>query len=666
MWHSPPSNWGEALRDASADVSALTARLVQEARGDDAAVATLLVADTTGDGLVPLAHSGVSDGAARLARWLPAEGSVLWQVLLRGEALSWAQADPLEVRLEAERVLLVGLRSGVAVPLWARAPYGVLVVGWEDGAAPRQRALARLEELGRVGGLMLALARAEVDRGAYQGLLEGVVDASTDGIIAADLSGDLRLFNPAVQELVGWSREEVEQRGWPELVYPDPEYRRQMVAGIRARAAGYTETTHVEVTRADGATGVVRSWSRRMAAPGGETWLVGFLRDATDEHQERIERARADNLARLGRLAGGLAHEFNNLLGRVLGQAELILTHPACAAPLAARAESVVRAARRGGHLAAQLGALAGATGFRPTAVDSLELVRERCGQLGASLPGVDLQVLGDAGLPAAEADARLLGQALEVLVDNAVNAAGPGGRVWVRVHRGTFPEQAAFLAREAHPGRPSIAIAVKDSGSGFSDEALDHLFEPLWSDRPGRHGLGLAVVQGIVGLHVGAIEVRPGAGAEVVIHLPVSARPQTSSVGASSPRRGPTRVWTVDDEPDLLEFQRATLEAEGYVVEAFHDPRQVTTRCTLPSAPGPDLLVLDVVMPELTGPELLRLLRQCGLRDVPVVWSSGYTPERLDLALEPSMLWLQKPYGTRELVTAVADLLGRRNLARG
>ena len=370
---------------------------------------------------------------------------------------------------------------------------------------------------------------------------------------------------------------------------------------------------------------------------------------ARQEREQRARRAREDNIARLARLAGGIAHDFNNLLCAVLGHAELV-AEVSDEPMVQARAEAIVEAATRGSRLANRLLVFAGSGTLKAEPVKVQRELRRLLRTWAEQLPvGVHLTVEVGDGLPCALVDPGQLRQAVENLLENALDAVGAWGRITVSADVAPLPDGVRYTA-PAGPevGEPLLRVRVRDSGNGFSDAALEHLFEPYFSTRAGGHGLGLSAVQGIAQAHQGAVDVTLEEGAVVDLYLPLAEAVAEVEI---SEAEGTVTVWVVDDEQSLVELAEIVLERAGFRVRTFTDPRDAVAAV---DDELPDVLVLDVVMPHLRGPQLLAALRQVGVT-APILFSSGYTPDTLDLA---EGAFLQKPYRPSKLVEAVQGLL--------
>lgn len=520
----------------------------------------------------------------------------------------------------------------------------------DDGPTDRAEAL----------GLALARALAADEVLLRSRLLEALVELVRDGVLVVNADGDLLAYSPSLEAVTGWTVADVRRHGWTNLVYSDPAVRAEVQRGIAALLRGWPSEGQVRtLSRKDGAEVRVAIWSRAVPDPaGGSPALLGVMRDVTTDEDARRRTAREEGLAQLGRIAGRIAHEYNNLLCAVMGHAELIEQTPELPEIVAKRAGTIVRSARRGAHLSSRLLAFTGASRPRPVAVDVAEVVQQVRDLYGPRLPhGVSITVQAARGC--AEVDPTQLQQAVMNLLVNGAESMVHGGELVVGVREAPLPTEVRYLAPDAPPaGTPMIEIRVTDQGPGFTAHALQHLFEPFFTEKRDGHGMGLPAVRGMLAVHGGAADVQNGApptGAVVTLWLPRSLRPELR-LTAGPPARIAARVWLLDDQEPVLEFSRVALVAAGASVEAFAGavPLLAAAAAT-PAGERPDVLVLDVQLADGDGPSTLRALRALGF-DAPVVWTTGHTPETVTI---PPGTVLRKPYTGADLVAAVLPSSG-------
>ncbi len=611
-----------------------------------------------------LAVSGVVDLVGALERWTA-----------RGELASvglWALHQGRKRRLCA-----VGLPEDWHLPPPPNEPWPALAAG--PCAAPglaghELRLLA--DERGRPVGVVLlpdgpsraewvsvlgvVLARAlAADATAVRArMFDELVQLTGDGVLAANVDGDLLAYSPSLQASSGWTAEEVRRHGWTNLVYTDPAVRADVQRGIAALLRGWPSEGVVRtLARKDGAELRMAIWSRLVPDPsGGAPTVLGVFRDVTSDEEARRRSAREEGLAQLGRIAGRIAHEYNNLLCAIMGHAELIEVTGGLPEPTIRRAATIVRSAQRGAHLSSRLLAFTGTAQPRPEAVDAAQVISEVRELYGPRLPNgaeLELEVVGAPGH--AEVDPTLLQQAVMNLVVNGAESMRFGGKLRVRVQDAPMPEVVAYLSPSAPPpGTSMVEIRIVDHGPGFSTNALEHLFEPFFTEKPDGHGMGLPAVRGMLAAHGGAARIDngpPPSGASFTLWLPRSTRPELLLAALPPTSAALPRVaWILDDQDAVLEFSRVSLEAAGVTVEVFRSLASIAAAPVEHLAP-PDVLVFDVQLADGDGPTALRMVRERGVV-APVLWITGHTPETLVMPAGPV---LQKPYTGADLLAAVA-----------
>jgi PAS domain S-box-containing protein len=380
------------------------------------------------------------------------------------------------------------------------------------------------------------------------------------------------------------------------------------------------------------------------------------------ELERQVERAQ--RLDSLGVLAGGIAHDFNNLLAGVLGNAELLCDRLADPLDLEA-AQAIVTAAHRAAALTRQMLAYAGQRDLgRREPVDVGQLVRELRALLDATLSKkAELDLSIEPG-SVVVGDRATISQVLMNLLTNASDALGDrSGRIAVHARRVHDLDARWDSAQGASVGPgPWVLIEVRDTGAGMDETTRGRVFEPFFTTKDKGHGLGLAACLGIVSAHGGAVLVESelGKGSCFSIVLPASDTADRAREGAR-PRAAarPCKVLVVDDEALVRAQLRRTLELRGYAVEEAADGRSALAALAPGREAPPDVVVLDMTMPDLDGAEVLVRARAAGSR-VPIVISSGY----LDMAVERRLPrgefqgFLAKPYGATDLVNAIERAL--------
>jgi CheY-like chemotaxis protein len=370
----------------------------------------------------------------------------------------------------------------------------------------------------------------------------------------------------------------------------------------------------------------------------------------------------------LGLMAGGVAHDFNNLLTIILGNASLALEETPPDSSLHAALGAIASTAHRAADLTRQMLAYSGRGKFHREPTDLNATLRALTTLVESSVPKhlrLEYQLAPD--LPAVEADPTQLQQVILNLLTNAVEAQGERpGSIMVRtsLRSLSFTDLAdAFHDQAVAPG-PHLVLEVADTGVGMDEETRRRIFDPFFTTKPTGRGLGLAALQGIVRAHRGGITVEsvPGEGTTFRVFLPALSAPAHAAPEAPAPGPGWTsagRILVVDDEAPIREMAAWVLQRAGFEVRtAAHGQEAVELLGR--EAGGIRAVLLDLSMPVMGGGETLPALRALQ-PDLPVLLSSGYEGEERvqQLLREPATRFLQKPYASAGLLTALRELLG-------
>ncbi|WP_227268498.1 PAS domain S-box protein [Roseobacter weihaiensis] len=488
--------------------------------------------------------------------------------------------------------------------------------------------------------------------------LAQAVEQSPATIFMTDTDAKIIYANRQFEKITGWQRDEVIGQT-PRFLQsgdtPASEY-----AAIRRRLDKGEDWQGVFRNRCkDGSS----YWAETKILPllgedGSVRNFIGMGEDITEKRQAREQVARAQKLEAVGLLAGGIAHDFNNILTTIVGAAHLAAMDAPAGSDIEVEVDQIDIAARRGQSLVQGLLTFARRTpgSLQPTSLTAV--IEEVSRLLQASMPptitlkrdgiGDDLTVLGDD---------TYLHQIVMNLCRNAVEAIG------------AEPGQIAIDARVLDDHVPAglepreggwIVFCVSDNGPGMSAETKQHLFDPFYTTKPlGKgSGLGLAVVCGLIEEMGGRISVdsTPQQGATFTVYLPraEAGLAKTETAAAEMPR-GHERIVLVDDEPDIAVTFRRLLLRLGYRVEAFTSPLVALEH--FQSAPDrPDLLISDMVMPDMSGEALVNELRAIR-SDLPVIFCTGYNPGGLKIdGPEPEVM--HKPIDPARLAQRIRFLL--------
>jgi PAS domain S-box-containing protein len=493
--------------------------------------------------------------------------------------------------------------------------------------------------------------RMESDLAKTQADYQMLWERAADGIGIAKTDGTILSYNPSVAKLLGYDRNELIGRSIASVVSKQ----NQSEAPIRWQdlREGRPVKAERSLVRKDGTEVQVEL----NTSPLDSARLLTVFRDVTERNQLREQLLQSQKLESVGRLAGGIAHDFNNLLTVVMGNADLLRRRLSDRdGALAGMASDIAQAAQRGSELTSQLLTFSRRQLVERTALSLNDVARES-ERMMRRLIGEDVEVLLDldADLPAALVNRAQMLQVLMNLVINSRDAMPKGGRITLQT-RGVA---------EA-PGKTNVMLVVRDTGVGMSKETLQRAFEPFFSTKPVGEGtgLGLSTVYGIVTQSGGRIELASdlGKGSVVTMLFPAleqRARDAKPARTAAPLNLGKGIIVLVEDEPAVAEVTRRILQAQGYTVHVAPSPSDALILVDEVSAF--DLLITDVVMPDLNGYELAQRIK----RDRPalkVLYASGYAEDRHGQSHEAQEAthFLAKPFSTDALLDKVRDLLGR------
>ena len=415
--------------------------------------------------------------------------------------------------------------------------------------------------------------------------------------------------------------------------------------------------------------GIMRSYrivSSPILNPSGQvTAAIEMVEDITEKISLEAQLQQAQKLESVGRLAGGVAHDFNNMLGVIIGHTDLAMSRVDPDRPLFADLQEIRKAAGRSAELTQQLLAFARKQTVAPKVLDLNETVEGMLRMLRRLIgEDIDLRWLPGARMWPVKVDPSQIDQILANLCINARDAIEDVGRITIETNITSFDQ--AYCAD--HPGfTPGdfVVLAVSDDGKGMDRETLKRIFEPFFTSKEiGRGtGLGLATVYGIVRQNEGFINVysEPGSGTTFRIYLPRHCGEPAEAPKEVPPApagRGNETILLVEDEPAILNLARMLLEGFGYRVLPAPTPGEAI-RLAEEFAGKIHLLIADVVMPEMNGRELAANLtsRYPGLKRL---FMSGYTADVIAHhgVLDEGVNFIQKPFSVQGLAAKVREVL--------
>jgi len=504
-------------------------------------------------------------------------------------------------------------------------------------------------------------------RKQYMDLVEG----TTDLITRVDKEGRLVFVNHAANEIYGLAEQDCIGRLAFDFIHPDD---RAMTMAAFTDWLKSDKNVFRHENRQVGIDGQVHlmAWSIRAERDGAGqiSGFAGTARDVTEKRRDEKERANLENqlyqaqkMESIGQLAGGVAHDFNNMLSVILGHAELALMKSEPSQPIAISLNEICKAAIHSAELTRQLLTFARKQTISPKVLDLNELVTGMFKML-QRLIGENIHIAWHPSpkLWPVKIDPSQFDQILTNLCLNARDAiSGPGtisiqtendpGDLDIRLH----PE---FI-----PG-DYVRLSIRDDGCGMDQDTLDHIFEPFFTTKEigAGTGLGLATVMGAVKQHNGFVyaQSEPGQGTTFEIYLPrVEATLDVEPERIERPiRRGSETILVVEDDTMVLQLITAMLEKSGYRVLAAGTTDMAQSLATKETGPI-HLLISDVIMPVMNGKELSERLQT--LRpEMKVLFMSGYSADIISNhgVVQEGIFLLQKPVTFEPLTNAVRDIL--------
>ena len=467
--------------------------------------------------------------------------------------------------------------------------------------------------------------------------------------------------NEAAVAFYGWSRQELERMRMDQINTLPPHQVRAELSRVRNQERIYFEFRH---RRADGSIRDVAVYSSAMELEGRPV-IHSIVHDITEFRQLEEQLRQAQKMESIGRLAGGVAHDFNNMLAVILGYTQLVLDRTPVDDPRHEDLEEVLHAAEHSAGITRQLLAFARQQPISPEVLDLNAAVDGLLKMLGRLIgDGVRLVWRPGAEVLPVVLDPAQFDQILANLCVNARDAVGASGTITIETGRVCYTADDCANRPERLAGDFAV-LTVRDDGCGMDRVTRERIFEPFFTTKPMGEGtgLGLAMVYGTVHQNRGFIEVEsaPGEGTVFRIHLPhhtgATAAATGDSTTAAPMGRGET-VLVVEDDPLLLGLVRQMLGKLGYAVHEADTPAAALALAAHHDG-DLDVVLTDVVLPEMDGRDLADRIR--ALRpSIRVVFMSGYAPGMLTDrgVLAQGAAFLQKPFPLHQLARRLRQVL--------
>ncbi len=590
----------------------------------------------------------------------------VWQ---SGEAI-WISDFGTDPRV-VQRILAkeTGMRGALAFPVVLKDQVlGVLAFLSREVREPDERLVALTQVIGRELGQFLQRKQAEANLRESEAKHRILLDESSDPIFVFYPNGEYRYANPAFAHGIGKKVEDVVGKSvWDVFTKEEADRRFGIVKSVVE--SKQTKVIEFNVPRPDGDHCYMTTVQPVLDAQGQVISVICFSKDITERMQSEKARAQLEAQLResqkmeaLGTLAGGVAHDFNNVLASIIGNVELAREDVGSDHPALVSLDEISKASRRARDLVQQILAFGRRQQLERKPMSLALVVVETARLVRATLPAmVSLSVDCKGDTPPVLADATAVKQMLLNLCANAsqvVRDQARPGMIEVRLEACTQGEARGSL----RPGRYACLV-VRDNGPGMDEAVRSRIFEPFFTTKLAGEGtgLGLSVVHGMAEAHEASIEVdsAPGKGSEFRIYFPAVEAPVADPI-APTPAAAPVhgmgkRVLYLDDEEAIIFLMKRLLERKGYSVTGYTDPRKALE--AVRADPGEfDLAVTDYYMPGMSGLEVAQALKDIR-PDLPVVMASGYISE--DLRAKAPAVGIReliyKPNTVEDLCEAVA-----------
>jgi PAS domain S-box-containing protein len=528
-------------------------------------------------------------------------------------------------------------------------------------------------------GLLIALVIARLAVTARENVrlatadrarLAAAVDQAAEAMITTDLAGAVTYVNPAFTRITGYTAAESLGKS-PEFLRRgvDPQ---ELARMGEAFANGESWAGRLMAQRRDGTTiEVALTIAPLRDAAGALSGAITVARDISHERALEAQLAQAQRMEAVGRLAGGVAHDFNNILTAISGFGELAASEVPEDHPVAEDLREILKASDRAASLTSALLAFSRRTFMQPRMVDLNDVVAGLTPMLDVLLgESVELEVQPDPELGLTLIDRAQLEQVILNLAVNARDAMPGGGKLTVITANAEIDAAYARTHVGAIPG-PHVTLSVSDTGTGMTPEVMDHAFEPFFTtkSRGKGTGLGLSTVIGIVTQSLGTVEMASvvGRGTTFTIVLPRLSGTSESLETATDKDRargGSETILVAEDEDAVRLFVDRVLKRAGYrVLTASNGQEALAVAGTIDHL---DLLFTDMVMPAMGGPELAKALTALHPH-APTLYGSGYSDEALvdGFGQDAQVPFLAKPFTADRLLSRVREVLDAKAEAR-
>jgi PAS domain S-box-containing protein len=574
--------------------------------------------------------------------------------------------DPRTSELARDYLPAWGVTSMLDVPVWLRGKIvGILChehVGTVREWTPEEQDFAAsVADLVSLAIETSQRRRAEEALRASEEKYRELVENLSDVIYAVDSQGRITYISPSSEAVSGYAPVEVAGRLISDFLHEEDRplarhYFKKYLSGI-------SETFECRLITRSGHLRWIRSSGKAVVSMGRVTGVQGVITDITERKELEHQLLQSQKMEAIGMLAGGVAHDFNNLLTGILGYTQLILRKLSHADPMRKEIEEVEKASIQAASLTNQLLAFSRQQVLQPRVIDLNDVIIENSRLLRRIIgEDVELVTVLAPDLGCIKADAMQIQQVMLNLAVNARDAMPQGGKLMIET--ANLSLDSSGKSAGISPG-PYVMLAVTDTGAGMNEETRSRIFEPFFTTKGRGSGLGLSTVYGIIRQSGGNITVQSEIekGTRFTVYLPrVDERAESRAAisRGTDMMRGSETILLVEDSKIIRDMASEALRLCGYTVVAAAGSGEALLVCER-HGEQIHLLLTDVVMPHLNGPELAERLSRVR-PDMKVIYMSGYTDNELARhgVVDMEVDFIQKPFTPTSLSRKVREVLDR------
>jgi PAS domain S-box-containing protein len=598
--------------------------------------------------------------------WICISAALVFMCVRRSMSFFWFSAEgTVDLAQMSEEIVALVTSGLMFVGIYAIRPLfesvrdareRLLQQVWE-----RKQAQEKLEESEK--RYCLLYDESERQSQLYRSLL----DSSPDAVVIYDMEGRVGYVNQSFTRTFGWTLEEIRNQRIPYLPDSEKEESMRLIRGVVEDGLTCSAFETKRYTKDGRILDISLTASRYNDHEGKPAGMLVVLSDVTQRKVLEEQLRQSTKMEAIGQLAGGVAHDFNNILTAIMGYANLLSNELAQGEPGKEKLLQITRAAEKAADLTRQLLAFSRKQVLEVKVMRLNEVISDM-ERLLKRLIGedIDLDTVFDPSAGRIQADPSQIQQILMNLAVNARDAMPGGGKLTIETANVFLDADYARAHAEVRPGE-YVMFAVSDSGQGMDSQTLARVFEPFFTtkEKGVGTGLGLATVYGIVKQHQGHVNVysEPGRGATFKVYFPRvnASADDVAPAWDPGPRpRGNETILVVEDDEPVRKLACEALEILGYQTLSASDPPEAIAMCDTYDG-RIDLLMTDVVLPHMDGRSLFRALSE-KRPDLKVLYVSGYTENFIvhHGVLDKGLPFMQKPFNVDSLARKVRQAIDR------